>query len=931
MAYDDVDKKHSRVRLHTKATGNAGILYGHDPADPNFTNALKVDANGAILVNPIGSTVSTTAVTNYIANTPTANYAVGDVIRLVEIIDPNTGVVTSQLWNNVTQGTSIPVPPGAHLDLVPTSGITVHTETDTFTATATNAGVGYVIGDTLIKYCQWDNSTNPATAISETWLNLTQGTALVGNAVLGEYGSAEITVRPIESDLAHYVAIIDNAAAGYLRGHELKAEFQYDNNVTPPTIIGQTWTNLTTGLILPAPAIVGEYKWQMIDVPLISTDKYMYFATANNAMGYSIGDQLELEVQWDNSFNPATIITLEWRNLTTGTILGGVPALGEYTHSDITADKITHSEMGHYFATVTNLANGYTVGDQLQLFHQVDNTTTPPIYSYKGGFNLTTGLALPVTPPLGDYNHTTFKRDVMNTQNINYVATATNLASGFTRNDYIQETRQWDNSTQPPTIMSSTWFNITTGLALATSPLANEYSPFETADLAGAISSDVEVGSYVAVVNDTSGAGSFLAGDHLEAFYQFDNTTTPPTIVSQSWKNLTQGTVIGTPTAGDYIFLTSAGASGNDIEGQVFTAIANDSTGLARYSTGDQLYLWHQYDPSTNPPILLSVSGFNLTTGIACGGNPAAVLGEYTVATGGASNDLERSFYKATANNVVGGYALNDQLERVSVWNAGVNPPALISDVWYNFTAGVFLPSPPTAGQYIAIGDAAGTSASIETRTDTFTATATNAIGYTIGDSLERHLQLDNSTAPATILNETWYNLTAGTGVVGAAVLGEYSVAQSTANSLQTETIHYVAIADAGNAEFVIDDHLERTVQWNNATTPPTAVSDVWYNITTGVTLTVAPVATEYELFGGGIKESTEAVNFFRTTAGATIAAGASRVAFYNMGVTDGLIDGTLVPPGYSIDFDTNTEDKLDAIVYDATGTEFMITEIRKV
>jgi hypothetical protein len=75
-----------------------------------------------------------------------------------------------------------------------------------------------------------------------------------------------------------------------------------------------------------------------------------------------------------------------------------------------------------------------------------------------------------------------------------------------------------------------------------------------------------------------------------------------------------------------------------------------------------------------------------------------------------------------------------------------------------------------------------------------------------------------------------------------------------------------------------------------------------------------------------GVARTTAIVN---TTGAGTIAVGANRVSIMNDGNSAGLVKGVSIPKGVAFDFEGQLNDTLDAISYDATGTNFIITEVR--
>ena len=69
--------------------------------------------------------------------------------------------------------------------------------------------------------------------------------------------------------------------------------------------------------------------------------------------------------------------------------------------------------------------------------------------------------------------------------------------------------------------------------------------------------------------------------------------------------------------------------------------------------------------------------------------------------------------------------------------------------------------------------------------------------------------------------------------------------------------------------------------------------------------------------------------NILRTTSNGTIAAGKYSVSFANVGSDDSVVKGVIIKSGETINFDAGTlNNTLDAIAYDATGTDLLIIYI---
>lgn len=76
-----------------------------------------------------------------------------------------------------------------------------------------------------------------------------------------------------------------------------------------------------------------------------------------------------------------------------------------------------------------------------------------------------------------------------------------------------------------------------------------------------------------------------------------------------------------------------------------------------------------------------------------------------------------------------------------------------------------------------------------------------------------------------------------------------------------------------------------------------------------------------------GIQRTT---GLIRVTNSGSIAVGALAISVANIGVADGLLKGVSIPAGTTINWSVNfIGDTLPATSYDATGTTFLITEVR--
>ena len=73
----------------------------------------------------------------------------------------------------------------------------------------------------------------------------------------------------------------------------------------------------------------------------------------------------------------------------------------------------------------------------------------------------------------------------------------------------------------------------------------------------------------------------------------------------------------------------------------------------------------------------------------------------------------------------------------------------------------------------------------------------------------------------------------------------------------------------------------------------------------------------------------TQTPSFTSVTTSGTITAGSTSISVANVGNFDGTVLGTTLPAGASIEFNANWIHTLGSLPYDATGTTFLIQEVR--
>lgn len=87
-----------------------------------------------------------------------------------------------------------------------------------------------------------------------------------------------------------------------------------------------------------------------------------------------------------------------------------------------------------------------------------------------------------------------------------------------------------------------------------------------------------------------------------------------------------------------------------------------------------------------------------------------------------------------------------------------------------------------------------------------------------------------------------------------------------------------------------------------------------------------ALIITELEVLS---QINTQTPSFASSTTSGTVAAGATSISIANSGNAAGIVDGASLPVGASIEWTANWINTLGSVSYDATGTSFLISEVR--
>ena len=173
-------------------------------------------------------------------------------------------------------------------------------------------------------------------------------------------------------------------------------------------------------------------------------------------------------------------------------------------------------------------APGAALGDIVQSIATY-NTTTGALISTVWT-NVTSGATYASAPPPADLTAIA-SADPYGTQFFEYIAKV--ASAGVSIGDVVQRAVNTDLVNAS---VINTWYNITTGLFLATAPAAANLTPIVPYP---PYNSDAN--TYI-VTNAFAGAA---LDDVLARFNIYDPVTVPPTLVSSTWFNLTQGTTLG--------------------------------------------------------------------------------------------------------------------------------------------------------------------------------------------------------------------------------------------------------------------------------------------------------------------------------------------------------------------------------------------------
>ena len=599
---------------------------------------------------------SYTAIVDDALHTP-KEYVTGDRLRNVVTVDSSNSSVVSNVWENVTQGTIINPPAAASITAVPASALT----------------------DAELR----------ATPIEVYVTNPTQTSDATQNQFVVE------TFQVIAN------------GTGYSTGDIVRRESIVDTSVSPATST-ETWTNVTTGVVIAAPLAghiaatqtgVGltdaELRASAIHVivdnqvtvpgpaPTENVVMIEVYAAIADAAEYAAGDILRREVYADTTVNPYNVLSEEWYNLTQGALLTGVPVAN--TIAAMPNNSLTDSELRAAALHVI-----------------VDNQVT--------------------IPPAATI---TTKKTVFES----YIAQAndTKTPSEYSIGDVIDRVMVLDTANTPASIESDVWSNKTTGGPLTVAPSGADVSqvpsqPLTNNELRAA---PVEVFVTNQVTISPSGPAtqletivttysakqdptlplSYTKGDILQLTEVIDNSSTPPSTKSSVWKNVTTSTENIAVDRADITILPSSSLTNaelralpvnvynSDYEFETYVANANGTgyvkgdiirreTKVVFGSTDTVTETWTNVTQETT---LASVDTTHLSL------TPEVKQGYST----------ETLNYVATQDDATNSeYAVDDELQRTVQWDNTAVPPVSIGEKWFNVSTGAFLTTPPLQTHY---------------------------------------------------------------------------------------------------------------------------------------------------------------------------------------------------------------------------------------
>ena len=201
----------------------------------------------------------------------------------------------------------------------------------------------------------------------------------------------------------------------------------------------------------------GSYTLQVITTSGVPTSTVVsrYIATAPSP-GVSAGDTLQSIANYN--VTTGALISETWQNLTTGLPIG-TPPPGTY------APQASSNPYGTQFFNYQAIGASalVNVGDIVQRAVNTDLVTGSPVTQW---VNITTGVVIPIAsaPPISTLTsvETLANQKYLSAQ---YLYTVTTAFGGNNVGDTMSRYDVLNGTTVPPTLISTSWTNVTTGAA----------------------------------------------------------------------------------------------------------------------------------------------------------------------------------------------------------------------------------------------------------------------------------------------------------------------------------------------------------------------------------------------------------------------------------------------------------------------------------
>lgn len=624
-----------------QTTGNTTLTNINNKLPP----ALGIQSTGqslsVVVANGAAGDVAASAL--FVANLGGAGFSVGDTIQSIAVYSPGTpNVLVSTTWNNLTTGSALPSAPLA-TSLTPLAGSSsdataANQTTQINLATTGNTTLANISGQLPVSLGQKASAGSVSTVLaSDATLPLPTGAATLGAQTTGNASLATIATKAtsianqlppslgLQAPGSSMSVVVANQVSGDVAAqsfyqvvtpftdaavNDILQAVQIYIPDTPSTVNDVVWNNLTTGVTLtaaPNPADINPLVGGATDV--INTTLY----AVNVAGGdYSKYDSLQkVEV-----LNPVTgdILNTIWYNLTTGLELGAPPvlasitpqtsqlptALGPQAMENSLSVYVQNPSGSSSSATNVYTANTSWVDNATQTINTNDVIQQILVFNTLGvlsdtiWFDVTQAYTLVDPPPAGSI-------DLV----VGSTATAGNQLTQISQATTTNSTLSTISAQLPTTLgqkvkASSVSVTVASDNTVATSSLqlppalgAQTVGNSMAVNIANADFNDVATSALFQVTTAFSGAN---VGDILQSVSTY-TPGTPNVLVSTTWNNLTQGTVLGSaPSAGDMAplgtivtptlpqttpDLISTTSSGTVAAGAIQVSFANTGTGPA--------------------------------------------------------------------------------------------------------------------------------------------------------------------------------------------------------------------------------------------------------------------------------------------------------------------------------------------------------------